>query len=257
MLGSFMAQWVWVAVPGMFLLALGGSLLASKSLFGMVVLNLCVPLAGVGLSYNGLNNSIHVGLLLIIGSIVAYAWSLCFKEYQRPPARAEIALMNSIQARNYGIRLGSTAAIATAIGFALGIEHIGWIVGAGLCHAAFPRHTRISQQMAYSISVYWCNGCILATNPKSAATNDWRSCWRSARNNICHTFESMVYYTSLLNVLSFLDTLVQRTDSCKYRASFQRTSARDHDRCRIGVPNWCYGPKISNTPQVRITNVPS
>jgi Fusaric acid resistance protein-like len=132
MLGSFMAQWVWVAVPGMFLLALGGSLLASKSLFGMVVLNLCVPLAGVGLSYNGLDNSIHVGLLLIIGSVIAYAWSLCFKEYQRPPARAEIALMNSIQARNYGIRLGSTAAIATAIGFALGIEHIGWIVGAGL-----------------------------------------------------------------------------------------------------------------------------
>jgi hypothetical protein len=52
MLGSFMAQCVWVAVPGMFLLALGGSLLASKSFFGMVVLNLCVPLAGVGLSYN-------------------------------------------------------------------------------------------------------------------------------------------------------------------------------------------------------------
>jgi hypothetical protein len=96
---------------------------------------------------------------------------------------------------------------------------------------------------------------VLATNPKSAATNDWRSCWRSARNNICHTFESMVYYASLLNVLSFLDTLVQRTDSCKYRASFQRTSARDLDRCRIGVPNWCCGTKISNTTQVRIINV--
>ena len=72
--------------------------------------------------------------------------------------RAEIALMPSIQARNYGIRRGSTTAIATAIGFALGIEHIGWIVGAGL-FVMWPSQDiqEFRQQMAYSISVYWCN----------------------------------------------------------------------------------------------------
>src|SRR5215813_12809214 len=47
MLGSFIAQWAWVAIPSMFLLALGASLLASNRPFGAVALSLCVPLAGV------------------------------------------------------------------------------------------------------------------------------------------------------------------------------------------------------------------
>lgn len=40
--------------------------------------------------------------------------------------------MSSAQSRSYGILLGLAAATATAAGFALGIEHIGWIVGASL-----------------------------------------------------------------------------------------------------------------------------
>jgi uncharacterized membrane protein YccC len=44
----------------------------------------------------------------------------------------EIPLFSTAQARDYGIRLGSTAAIATAIGLTLGIEHAGWITGAAL-----------------------------------------------------------------------------------------------------------------------------
>lgn len=35
MLGSFMAQWAWVAIPGMFLLAFGASLLAPRRQFGL------------------------------------------------------------------------------------------------------------------------------------------------------------------------------------------------------------------------------
>ncbi len=132
MLGSFIAQWAWIAIPGMFLLAFGGSILTSKRRFGMIMLYLCVPVAGIGLSYKGLANSIDIGLLLIIGSIIAYAWSLCFKEYKLSSPRAETPLMSYPQARDYGIRLGLTAAISTAIGFALGFDHIGWIVGAAL-----------------------------------------------------------------------------------------------------------------------------
>jgi hypothetical protein len=78
MLGSFMAQWSLVAIPGMFLLALGASLLASRRLFGVVALNLCVLMAGVELSYSGLDNSISLSLLIISGSVVAYGRSLCF-----------------------------------------------------------------------------------------------------------------------------------------------------------------------------------
>ena len=115
MLGSFIAQWMWIAIPGMFLLAFGGSMLASKRRFGMIMLYLCVPLAGAGLSYEGLENSINVGLLLIIGSIVALGWSLCFKRDKppiEPPATAKPPLFSNIQARNYGIKSGLTAAVS-------------------------------------------------------------------------------------------------------------------------------------------------
>ncbi len=157
MLGSLIAQWVWIAVPGMFLLALGGSMLASKKRFGMIVLFLCVPLTGVGLSYEGLENSISVGLLFIIGSIIAYGWSLCFKEYEppsRPPASAESSLFSNVQARNYGIKLGLTAAVSTAIGFALGVEHIGWIVGASLFVMRPSQDVHKSRSIWRMISVF-------------------------------------------------------------------------------------------------------
>ncbi|MPZ08453.1 MAG: hypothetical protein GEU26_18915 [Nitrososphaeraceae archaeon] len=65
----------------MFLLAFGSSLLASSRPFGAIALILCVPVAGVGLSYGGLENSMGLGLLIIVGSIIAYGWSLCFKEH--------------------------------------------------------------------------------------------------------------------------------------------------------------------------------
>lgn len=63
-LGSFMAQWAWIAIPGMFLLAFGSSLLASSRRFGVIALTLCVPVAGIGLSYGGLENSMVWGYSL-------------------------------------------------------------------------------------------------------------------------------------------------------------------------------------------------
>jgi hypothetical protein len=66
----------------MFLLAFGSSLLASSKPFSMIALILCVPVAGVGLSYDGLENSMGLRLLIIVGSIVAYGWSSCFKEHE-------------------------------------------------------------------------------------------------------------------------------------------------------------------------------
>lgn len=131
MIGSLIAQSVWTAVPGMFLLAFGATLLAARKSFGQVALALCVPLAGVGLSYAGLENSFQLALLIIGGSIIAYVWSLCFKAYPTP-AKAVSQPMSVSQARNYGIRLGLAAATATGIGFISGVEHVGWITGATL-----------------------------------------------------------------------------------------------------------------------------
>ena len=96
MLGSFMAQWAIVAIPGMFLLAFGAALLLSRRTVGTVASTICLPIPGVGLSYPGLVNSVPLALLYIIGSVVAYGWSLCFKEH-KPEQPAERPLMSSKQ----------------------------------------------------------------------------------------------------------------------------------------------------------------
>lgn len=64
------------------MLAFGSSLLASSKPFGMIALTLCMSVAGVGLSYSRLENSMGQGLLIIVGSIVANGWLLCFKEQE-------------------------------------------------------------------------------------------------------------------------------------------------------------------------------
>jgi hypothetical protein len=129
--GSFLAQSVWIAIPTMFLLAMGSAVLASMRPFGIVALSLCLPIAGVGLNFIGIEKSGIVGLLMIGGSVVAYGWSLCFKEYKHS-TRPEINLMSREQSINYGLRLSLAAATATAIGFALGVQHVGWVVGTTL-----------------------------------------------------------------------------------------------------------------------------
>jgi len=131
MLGSFLAQWAAVAVIGMFALGMASALLAAKRPFGMIALSLCLPLAGVGLSYAGLENSVGLGLLIVFGSVVAYLWSLLLPEFTAT-ASPKAPLMSPVLARSYGIRLGLVAATATATGFLLGVEHIGWITGAAL-----------------------------------------------------------------------------------------------------------------------------
>lgn len=131
MLGSFIAQWAIVAVAGMFMLALGSTLLAAKRPLGMVALTLCLPLAAVGLSYAGLENSVGIGVLIMLGSVVAYLWSLLFPEFQAEE-KPKTPLMGASQARSYGVLVGLTAATAATVGFVSGIEHVGWVTAAAL-----------------------------------------------------------------------------------------------------------------------------
>ena len=156
MLGSFMAQWVWVAIPGMFMLAFGSAILASRRPFGVIALTLCVPVAGVGLSYGGLENSVGLGLLIILGSIVAYGWSLCFKEHDQPLAnrQAKTSILSKVQSQNYGIRLGVAVAISTSIGYALGADHIGWITGATLFVMRPDREVQKLRSVGRAVSVF-------------------------------------------------------------------------------------------------------
>jgi hypothetical protein len=131
MAGSFVAQWWWLAVPAMFLFGLGGALLAARSPLGLLALSLCVPLAGIGLSYAGLKNSVGVALTIIVGSLVAYGWSLLLPEFA-PTPRKPGELLSADEAVDYGIRLGLTGATAAAVGYAFGADYIGWICGSAL-----------------------------------------------------------------------------------------------------------------------------
>ena len=169
-----------------------------------LALTICLPLAGVGLSYQGLANSIPLALLYIIGSVVAYGWSLCFKE-SKLGQPIEIPLMSSTQSRNYGLRLGLMAATATTIGFALGFDHIGWLVGAALFVMRPRKDIEKLRSVGRAISVFvgaliasWLLGQSLSTSsyciPLCSIIN----------NSISYNFESLVYFTCFYNLFGQL-----------------------------------------------------
>ena len=76
MVGSVLAQWAAVAVVGMFLMGLGAALLATRKELGYAVLTICLPLAATGLTYDGLDESVGVTALFIIGS-GSRSWRPC------------------------------------------------------------------------------------------------------------------------------------------------------------------------------------
>jgi len=131
LLGSILAQWIVVAIVGMFLLGLGASLLTTRTPLGFVMLTLCLPLAGVGLTYTGVEESIGVSTLFVVGSAIAFVGALCLPEFEGPPP-ADPPLLSVAVARDYGIRLGLAAAVGTAIGLHYGADHTGWIVASTL-----------------------------------------------------------------------------------------------------------------------------
>src|SRR3954454_1889550 len=101
MFGSILAQWTPVAVVGMFLLGLAAALLITRSAMGWVVLTLCLPLAGIGLTYKGLTESAGVSFLFILGSAIAFVGALCFRENEAP-SRQDPPLLEMRVARDYG-----------------------------------------------------------------------------------------------------------------------------------------------------------
>ena len=131
-LGSILAQNSVVAVIGMFLLPLGAALLAAKRPFGLIALTLCAPLAAIGLSYTDVHETLGIGLLMFAGSALAAMLTALFWPEVEPAKRAPPPLMSGPQALDYGVRLGLAAAVATAIGFAIHTDHVGWIAGATL-----------------------------------------------------------------------------------------------------------------------------
>jgi len=125
--GSVLSHQPWLAVLGIFLLAVGAAELAGRRPVGRLLMTLGLPLVAVGLSYTDLAEACGLAAVMALGSVYACLVSLAWPEGPVGPARPVAPLR-----RDYGIRLGVAAAIAAAVGFALDFDHVGWACAAAL-----------------------------------------------------------------------------------------------------------------------------
>ena len=91
LLGSLLVQTSFTAVIGIFGVAFGSAVLASRQAFGLVAMSLCAPVAAVGLSYPDTGKALGLGLIVLGGSVFSYLVSMLYPESsgagpgQQPP----------------------------------------------------------------------------------------------------------------------------------------------------------------------------
>jgi hypothetical protein len=129
--GALLAQVAWLAVVGIFVLAVGASLLAARRLHGMIALTLCLPLIAVGFSYPGWSPAGLLSLLIIAGSMYTWLVSLAWPE-PPPPAARQPGVPDRGALLRFGLAAGTAGAVCAAIGFIAGLEHVGWAPAAAL-----------------------------------------------------------------------------------------------------------------------------
>lgn len=130
-LGSALAVWPPLAVAGIFVVAVVAGRVAADRPAGGLVLTLCLPLMGAGLSYPGVASSWDLGLTLVAGSTWALLLSMCWPERSPTTTAEPQAPPREVMVR-FGLLAGTTGAVCAAIGFGLDLEHVGWPVIAGL-----------------------------------------------------------------------------------------------------------------------------
>ena len=129
-LGALLATAPWLAVPGIAVVALAAAHAAAEKPLGILAMNLCLPIMGIGFSYD-VAGAVGFGLLIVAGTIYGYLLSLAFKEYPSPPA-PDRGMLTRDEARRYGVVLALTAFTSALAGFTLNVDHPGWVVGAAL-----------------------------------------------------------------------------------------------------------------------------
>jgi hypothetical protein len=120
------------AVVGIFAVAFGWALLASRRAFGLVAMSLSAPVAAIGLSYPDLGQALGHGLIVLTGSVFSYVVSLLHATWIPDAAAPGPRLLPSAMAAPYGLRLGLAAGVATAVGIAIHTDHVGWAPAAAL-----------------------------------------------------------------------------------------------------------------------------
>lgn len=110
---------------------LGAAVLAAKVPAGRIVLSLCAPLIGAGLSYDDWASSAATLGLLIGGAAYAYLVSLLWPADQAPE-RPQRPLPPRASMIDYGLRMGIAAALVYLVAAGLGLDHPGWAPAACL-----------------------------------------------------------------------------------------------------------------------------
>ncbi|HEU5486136.1 MAG TPA: FUSC family protein [Microlunatus sp.] len=120
-------------VTGVLLIAVvvGAALLAARISAGMVVLSLCAPLVGAGLSYDSWSSAAATMGLMIGSSTYAWLVSLLWPA-RSVPERPQRPLPPSAAMLDYGVRMGLAAAVVYLIAADLGLDHPGWAPAACL-----------------------------------------------------------------------------------------------------------------------------
>ena len=131
--GGVLAQWPVVAVAGLVVVGgLLGHVAARGRPAAMLGLQLCLPLMAVGFSYPGTDKVGGLAVDILMGTawatVVALAWPATRPRGQAPAAPAA----PGAQIATYGWIAGLTGGICATVGFAAGLEHVGWAPAAAL-----------------------------------------------------------------------------------------------------------------------------
>jgi hypothetical protein len=131
LLGAVLGRHWWLAVGGIFVLALGSAVLSGQRPVGRLLMALAVPMVGGGLSFDSVHSAAEAAVLMAAGSVIGWLLALCWPE--RPaPRRSTSAPIARAALVEYGIRLGLAGAICAGLGYALDLDHKGWATAACL-----------------------------------------------------------------------------------------------------------------------------
>jgi hypothetical protein len=157
-LGALLATEPWLAVPGIAIVAFGAAQAAAATPLGGLAMGLCLPIMGIGFSYHPAAAA-GFSLLVLAGTVYGYLVSLAFKEYPAPSA-PEPRMLSREEARGYGVTLALTAFTSALIGFTIGVDHPGWLVGAALLVIRPSRELQQLRSVGRIVAVY--AGALLA-----------------------------------------------------------------------------------------------
>jgi Fusaric acid resistance protein family len=131
LLGAAVGRAPAVAVATLLLLGVLSAWWAGRSRLGMVVMTLCLPMTGIGLSY-AIGKAAEAAGLIALASVFALLVSMLWPERGTRERATTPQSQPVAPTLGYGLRLGLAGATAAGLGFALDLEHVGWACAAAL-----------------------------------------------------------------------------------------------------------------------------